>query len=219
MPKVAVIHTTPVTVDTFKALAAEVLPGYEVVNFVDDSILPQLRENGGDISAVENRLMHYAHFAEQVGADAILSACSSVGELAAKMRREVHIPVVRVDDAMAEEAVRRGGRISVAATLATTLRPTLALLQSKADAARKTIQLEPLLVDSAYQRLMAGDREGHDTLLADALAGAAIKNDVVVLAQASMARVLSRLPDGIRDKFLASPPLAIQSLKAALAAT
>jgi Asp/Glu/hydantoin racemase len=218
MPKVAVIHTTPVTVDTFKTLAAEVLPGYEVVNFVDDSILPQLRENGGDVSAVEDRLMHYAHFAEQVGADAILSACSSVGELAARMRQEVHIPVVRVDDAMAEEAVRRGERIGVAATLATTLRPTLALLRAKADAAGKTVQLEPLLVDSAYQKLMAGDREGHDTLLADALAGAAMKNDVVVLAQASMARVLPRLPEGIRDKFLTSPPLAIQNLKAALTA-
>jgi Asp/Glu/hydantoin racemase len=217
MPKVAVIHTTPVTVDTFKALAAEVLPGYDVVNFVDDSILPQLRDNGGDVSAVEDRLMHYAHFAEQVGADAILSACSSVGELTNKMRQNVHIPVVRVDDAMAEEAVRRGERIGVAATLATTLRPTLALLQSKADAAGKIVFVEPLLVDSAYQKLIAGDREGHDTLLSDALAGAAMENEVVVLAQASMARVLPRLPEGIRDKFLTSPPLAIQSLKAALA--
>ena len=64
MPKLAIIHTTPATVEPLKALAQEVMPGVEVINFVDDSILPQLRDNGGDISAVSNRLVHYAIFAE-----------------------------------------------------------------------------------------------------------------------------------------------------------
>lgn len=216
MPKLAVIHTTPVTVETFKALAAENLPGYEVVNFVDDSILPQLRENGGDVSQVEERLLHYARFAEQVGAGAILSACSSVGEVAARMRQRVRIPVVRVDDAMAEEAIRRGEKIGVAATLATTLRPTEALIQQKADAAGKAVTIERRLIDSAYQKLLAGDRDAHDAILAEALTTLAQGCEVVVLAQASMARVLPRLPEALQDKFLTSPRLAIGQVKAAL---
>ena len=44
MHKLAIIHTTPATVEPLKALAAEIVPGVNVVNFVDDSILPQLRE-------------------------------------------------------------------------------------------------------------------------------------------------------------------------------
>ena len=82
--RLAIIHTTPATIEPLKALASEMLPDYEVVNFVDDSILPQLARNGGDIREVEERWTSYARFAEQGGADVILSACSSVGELAAR---------------------------------------------------------------------------------------------------------------------------------------
>ena len=41
--------------------------------------------------------------------------------------------------------------------------------------------------------------------------------DVVVLAQASMARVLPHLPEDLRDKFLTSPRLGMERVKTALA--
>ena len=214
--KLAVIHTSPVTVDTFKALAAELIPGCEVVNFVDDSILPQLAANGGKVNEVENRLLQYAVFAEEVGADAILSACSSVGEVAATMRENVSIPVVRVDEPMAETAIARGTWIGVAATLSTTLRPTIELLRQKALQANREIEIVPMLVDSAFKKLMAGDREGHDAALVEALTGLANQVDVVVLAQASMARVLPRLPEPLQDKFLTSPRLSMEQVKEVL---
>ena len=217
MSKLAIIHTTPLTVDPLKALAAELLPGTEVVNFVDDSVLPQLAENGGRVAEVAPRLMQYARFAEEVGADTILSACSSVGEVAAEMARAVRIPVVRIDEAMAEAAVRRGGCVGVAATLPTTLNPTLALLKAKAREAGREIDLEPLCVDAAYARLLAGDRDGHDALLADALSAVAARVDLVVLAQASMARVLSTLPGALQEKFLTSPRLGMMRVRDALA--
>ena len=164
--KFTIIHTTTATVDSLKALAAEILPGWMVVNFVDDSILPQLADNGGDMAEVAERLCAYARFAEQVGSRAILSACSSVGELVPQLQRQVSIPVVRIDEAMAEEAIRRGARLGVAATLATTLGPTVRLLERKAAEAGTAVQLQARLVDGAYQRLMTGDRAGHDDLLA-----------------------------------------------------
>lgn len=216
--KLAIIHTTPVTIDSLKALAAELLPGYTVINFVDDSILPQLGENGGDISAVEPRLRQYAKFAEEQGASVILSACSSVGELVTRIQDAVGVPVVRIDEAMAEAAVQRGQKIGVAATLATTLKPTTTLIRRKAEQAGKAVEITPLLVDSAYQKLLAGDREGHDATLAEALQGLADQVDAVVLAQASMARVVERLPEKARDKFLSSPRLGMERVKSVVEA-
>jgi Asp/Glu/hydantoin racemase len=216
--KIAIIHTTTATVEPLKALAAELLPGYSRVNFVDDSILPQLAENGGALGAVEGRLVAYARFAQEVGARAILEACSSVGEAVSKMQAAVSIPVVRIDQAMAEEAVKRGRRIGVAATLSTTLNPTLRLLASEASLAGKTVELEPILVEEAYRLLMAGDQDGHDAALAAALQGLAGSVDVAVLAQASMARVLPGLPEAVRGKFLSSPRLGMLRLKRAVEA-
>ena len=216
MTKLAIIHTTAATVDPLKALSAEVLSDCELVNFVDDSILPQLAKNGGNISDVEERLVHYARFAEQVGADIILEACSSVGELVPKMRAAVSIPVVRIDEIMAEEAVQRGTSVGVAATLATTLQPTTRLLRQKAQAAGKQVQVKPLLIEGAYQKLMAGDRDGHDNLLVEKLQELAQATDVIVLAQASMARVLPRLSAGEQSKVLVSPPRAMAQVKTLL---
>lgn len=213
---IAIIHTTPLTIEPLKALAAELLPGADVVNFVDDSILPQLKRNDGDVQAVVDRLSHYAQFAEQVGADVILNACSSVGGVVAQMRQQVSIPIVRIDEAMAEQAVQRGRRIGVAATLATTLNPTIQLVQSKADAAGVQVEIVPLLADTAYQKLLAGDKAGHDADLAAALADLAASVDVVVLAQASMARVVAALPSDQQDKYLSSPRLGMERVKAAL---
>ena len=217
MIKLAIIHTTSATIDTMKTLVAEILPGSELVNFVDDSILPQLRQNGGNLSEVEERLVQYARFAEQVGADVILEACSSVGEVVAKMQSTVSIPIVRIDEAMAEQAVQRGEHLGVAATLQTTLQPTARLLQAKAQTAGKQVEITPLLIDGAYQKLMAGDREGHDNLLVENLQELARTVDVVVLAQASMARVLPRLSTADQDKILVSPRLAMERVKNVIA--
>ena len=213
MTKLAIIHTTPATVEPMKALAAELLPGCEVVNFVDDSILPQLAANGANLADVKERLFYYARFAEGVCADVILEACSSVGEVVADMQAAVSIPMVRIDDAMAEEAVQRGSRLGVAATLQTTLGPTSRLLREKAEAAGRQVEITPVLIEGAYQKLMAGDREGHDHALIEALQELARETDVVVLAQASMAHVLPSLPAEERAKFMSSPRLAMERVK------
>ncbi|MBN2471518.1 MAG: aspartate/glutamate racemase family protein [Anaerolineae bacterium] len=214
MPTLAIIHTTPATVAPLKALAQTMIPGVEVINFVDDSILPQLARNGGDLAAVEERLVQYAVFAEQVGADVILEACSSVGEVVARMAARVSIPVVRIDEAMAEAAVRRGTRIGVIATLATTLNPTVRLIESKA--AGQPVTITTALADSAYQRLMTGDQAGHDEALLEKLAALVQAVDVVVLAQASMARVVPALPASEQGKILSSPTLGMERVAAAL---
>ena len=213
MTKFAIFHTTCATVETMKALAAEYLPDAELVNFVDDSILPQLGRNGGNLADVEERLVHYSRFAEQVGADVILEACSSVGEVVPKMQSAVSIPIVRIDDAMAERAVQRGEHIGVAATLPTTLQPTIRLLRAKAQVAGKQVEITPLLIEGAYQKLMAGDRDGHDNLLVEKLQDLASTVDIIVLAQASMARVLPRLSAADQDKILVSPRLAMERVK------
>lgn len=213
MKKLAIIHTSPATVDVLKELAAELLPDYQVMNLMDDSILPQLAQNGGQIDEVSERVTTYAKFAEQGGADVILEACSSIGELCGRIQAEVQVPVVRIDDAMTERAVGHGSRIGVAATLRTTVAPTTRLLQEKAKAAGKTIELKAVLIEGAYERLMAGDKAGHDAQLIGALTELATWADLVVLSQASMARVVPNLPEALQGKILSSPRPGMERVK------
>lgn len=214
--KIAIIHTTPVTIDSLKKLATYKIPGVEVINFVDDSILPQLIDNGGNVKEVEERLIQYAKFAEQVGANVILNACSSVGEVVAIMQDNVSVPIVRIDEAMAEKAVENGQKIGVVATLATTLIPTMNLLKEKANACHKPVEFISEVAEESYQLLLAGDQEGHDHTLAKVLKAMAEQVDIVVLAQASMARVVSTLPTELHEKFLSSPELGMKNVSETL---
>jgi aspartate/glutamate racemase len=211
--KLAIIHTTPVTVESLKALANELVPGVEVMNWVDDSILPQLAANGGKIGEIEERFRQYAQIAEKAGASCILSACSSIGDLVARVQPGLGIPIIRIDDAMAEFAVNSAETIGVSATLETTLQPTKRLLASKAEQAGMQVQIESVVAKSAYQKLLAGDKEGHDEELAAELRCLATKTELVVLAQASMARVISQFAPEEQAWFLSSPRLGMLRVK------
>jgi hypothetical protein len=89
-------------------------------------------------------------------------------------------------------------------------------LRAKAAAAGKEVVLVPRCADAAYARLLAGDREGHDAVLAEVFAELAASSEVVVLAQASMARVVTALPGAVQGKFLSSPRLAVVRVAEAL---
>jgi len=65
--------------------------------------------------------------------------------------------------------------------------------------------------------LMGGDAAKHDAMVAAALQELAGRVDVIVLAQASMARVVEGLAEsGRRVPILASPPLAVEYLATVL---
>jgi Asp/Glu/hydantoin racemase len=118
---------------------------------------------------------------------------------------------------MADKAVQAGRRIGVIATLPTTLNPTTDLVHRRAAVAGKEIELTSKLCEGAFEALMSGDTAKHDSLVASALRELSTQVDVILLAQASMARVVDTLaPADRRVPIFASPPLAIDYLAAVL---
>jgi Asp/Glu/hydantoin racemase len=213
-----VIHTSPATVDLFGRLVKEALPGTRVFNLLDDSILPELNEKQGQLSAVSERWATYAAIMAERQVNLILNACSSIGELCELVAPSLPVDIVRVDEAMAHEAVGRGTRIGVVATLTTTLRPTVDLIRSTGAAENRRPEVRSVLVDGAYDSLIAGDGARHDTLIRATLDRESAQCDVVVLAQASMSRVAAMLPASLQSKILSSPPFAVADVVRRLSA-
>ncbi|AFZ65647.1 aspartate/glutamate racemase family protein [Deinococcus peraridilitoris] len=204
MKTLALIHTTPVTVTSMKALTNQLAPGVRVINVLDDSLLPDVMQAGHPTPQVTERLRSYAGAAVQAGADAVMCCCSSVGESVETLRAELGVPFLRIDEPMAQDAVRRGERIGVIATVGSTLEPTARLIERAAAHAARAVHLERRLVDGAYDALLQGHGEQHDRLVTEALRDLAERSDVVVLAQASMARLIPGLGN-IRTPILSSP--------------
>lgn len=211
--KLVIIHTTPVTVNSLKEIAVEYLKGYMICNLLDDSILPEVISEGEITEGVKFRFNNLLMCAETMKPDAILCACSSIGELVDSGKTLIKTPVLRIDEPMVNEAVEKGIRIGVAATLPSTLRPTKALIIKKAEEEQKTIELESLLIEGVNSLLSEGKGDLYDERVASKLLDLAEKNDVVVLAQASMARALAKVPGDKKHKFLTSPKSGIASVK------
>ncbi len=177
---------------------------------VDESLIKDTIRAGSLRRVTIRRLINQIASAEAAGADAVLVTCSSIGPGVALARQLFDIPVIRIDDAMAEEAVRRARTVGVLATLRTTLDPTTALLREKAAEAGRRVELVECLCEEAFPAVLAGDTEKHDRILREALMNDLKDVDTIVLAQASMARVVATLPPGaLRTPVLSSPELAV----------
>jgi Asp/Glu/hydantoin racemase len=167
------------------------------------------------MKATAQRLQTHFAGAQAIGARAVLVTCSTISPLVDGARQATQLPVFKVDEAMLEAAVQLGPRIGILATNPTTIEPTCHLLKERASAAGKLIETATQLVPGALEALLGGDGATHDRLLSDAIQQMCGRVDVVVLAQASMARVLERLPDSARSKpVLSSPHLALERLQA-----
>ncbi len=115
---------------------------------------------------------------------------------------------------MAERAVHDATRIGIVATLPTTLEPTAQLVRRQAAVAGRAIELTVRLCEGAFEALMGGDSATHDRMVATALVELTEQVDVILLAQASMARVVDQLDEHERRiPILASPPLAVDALR------
>lgn len=212
--KLAFIHTSHVLIPLFTDLAARYLPGVETFHMSDDSLIKNTMRAGHLTENTTRRVAGMVDLAREGGADLVLVTCSSIGkavELAAETR---DYPVLRIDIAMAESAVNsfapgQSGKLGVAATLSTTLDPTVELMRATATRLGRDLTIVPRLAEGAFEAVLAGDTARHDELLLGVLATLRGEVDVVVLAQASMARVAALLPaDGA--PILSSPERAVQ---------
>lgn len=211
------IHTSATLVPIFAQLCKAKLPNVDTFNIVDDSLVRAIGARGSLTADIARRVAGYISSAEAGGADLVLVTCSSIGPAVEAAAPFCAVPVVRVDEPMADRAVQTGRRIGVIATLPTTLNPTADLVRRRAALAGRTIELTTRLCEGAFEALMAGDAAKHDTLVAAALRELSTQADVIVLAQASMARVVDTLSDADRRvPIFASPPLAIDYLATVL---
>lgn len=180
------------TIDYLK----ERVPGIRVSFITDDTILADVKEKGEPDKAVFERMTLYAMAAERMGADLILSSCSTVGEVADVYSRVVSIPVVKIDEVMSEEAVKAGRKIALIATVKTTLNPSRRLIEKEAARLGKETEIDEYLESGAWELLSGGDAEGHNKILKNRIRELAGRDyDVIVMAQVSMRALLPELAD------------------------
>jgi glutamate racemase len=218
---VALIHAVMPAMAPMREALATHLPEARVLNLLDEGLLSEVERRGGLQPECVERLATQIGLAIDAGASAVLLTCTAYSTVVPDMQsRFAPVPVLAVDQVMVETAVERAGRIGVLATVPAGLEQQTLMLQRAARERGKTIEIVGSLHPQAMAALQRGDGEAHDRILLEALPPLAAQVDLVLLAQASMARLLPRLSDvdGVRVPVLTSPDLAVDHLRERLGA-
>lgn len=216
MRTVAAFFTAQAIVEPIKRLFSELVPDCRLINIIEDAMIQDVIQAGRVTPAIARRLTRYYLAAQDTGADLIFNTCSSIGDVAIQARSLLEIPLVKIDDAMAAEAVRTGTRVGVLATLPTTLAPTVRLVRAQAEKAGRSVTIVEGLAKGAYEALVGGQPEQHDELIATAAEDVARQADVIVLAQGSMARMEAALARRTGKPVLSSPRRGVLEAKETL---
>jgi len=197
-------------VQIFTPLCRDRLPDVKVTQIINESMIKDTIEAGRVRQPTIDALITFADASFKMGTELVMVTCTSIGPAVDLIQSHFQKPVLRVDEPMAEAAVAKGRRIGVATTLRTSLEPAAEILHRKAREAGKQVELVECLCEGAFEALMMGDAEAHDALVSKAMINKLGDVDVIVLAQASMARVVDRLPRGaLTAPVLSSPELAM----------
>ena len=214
--KVAVIHTFLYSVEDLKKLFKDKLPEVEMINIIDDSLLQESLINKGMTRAVVRRITQYALIAESMGVDAILNQCSSVGEAVDIVRNIINIPYLKIDEPMARQAVKLGSKIAVIATAISTIEPSTRLVENVAKQMSMNVVVKKYFATGAYEALLQeNNRNKHNRIVIDTVEKASKENDVIVLAQGSMYRLLPLLKH-IQTPILTSLESGVEQLRSVL---
>ena len=208
--KLTILHTTLATTTTIPAMIRELYPDeFDIVNVLDDSLLNDIKCSGRMSASIIERFIQYACIAKNNGSDALLLACSSLGKAADIARELLDIPLYKIDEPMADQAVESGNNILVLGTVKSTLEPTSDLIRSKRKSQEQSITC--ILIPDVFE-LYEIDRERHYQKIAEVIQEHWNTYDVIVLAQASMANAIQYITQG-REKIVTSLPLGLKQLQ------
>lgn len=214
-PSISFLHTSPVHVQSFSTLLERLQPGVTAAHAVDERLLDEARTLGADHPDVVARVQATIRSLAQSGATVVVCTCSTIGGVAEATATDGTFKVLRIDRAMADEAVRLGPAVVVIAALESTLGPTVALIEDSARRMGQRVAIGTVLAADAWPCFERHDIDAYLAAVRTAVRQAVRGPDgpgpdVIVLAQASMAAAVSGLED-LGVPVLSSPELGLRA--------
>ncbi|MDR1659227.1 MAG: aspartate/glutamate racemase family protein [Desulfovibrio sp.] len=211
--RLVLLHSVGFIADLFKPLLVERVPELECIHIVDEGILCETAKAGGLTPCIVRRIAVQALLASDLRPDMILFTCSATSPAVDFVRGMVSMPVMKIDDPLADAALREGNSIAFIGTTKGSLGPGVDLIRTRAISAGKNASVTPVLLESAFAARTAGNIEEHDRIVGGKAREMAVGHDVVVLGQASMSHLADPLRRAIGKPVLGSVSLCLEELK------
>jgi Asp/Glu/hydantoin racemase len=213
MPKrIIIVQTTVIAMPPVDEAFKTLWPDAQILNVLDESLYADIPADGTLAPGAYTRLTNLLRHCELSGADGILFSGSTFGPAVEEARKGVKVPVLRVEEAMMDEAVTRGSTILIACTQKRAQPVVRGTLDAAAARAGKTPKVTELWVSGARDALNKGDNDTHDRLIVEQIAAAG-DFDTIVLGMMSMAPACAKMPPALAKKTLTSGEAAVARMR------
>lgn len=214
-PRIFLIHATPVAIIPITEAFKRLWPEAELANLLEDSLSSDLASAGELTPALTARFLKLGTYASESGADAILFTCSAFGDAIDACKRALTIPVLKPNEAMIEEAIKRSRRITILATFQPSIVSMTEEFQAHARQLGVEIELQTQVCPGALDELHKGNADRHDALITDS-ARTSIHGELLCFAQFSMTSAAQQASQASGLTVLTTPDSAVLKLRSLL---
>lgn len=131
MTNIAILHTVPLSIGVLNKKIKDKYQNVNLINILDDSILPSLISNDASTEDIYLKLKQYCDFAIKAHAQYILIACATICPFADYVKDKLPVPVIRIDEAMANFIAKEKHNVHIIGTLSSSLKALPELIKQK----------------------------------------------------------------------------------------
>ncbi|MEX2644257.1 MAG: aspartate/glutamate racemase family protein [Acetobacterales bacterium] len=217
MPRIIVVHNYLPSMPPMASAFAGLWPEAEVFHMLDEALLADVGADGTLTPNVCERVDAQLRHCVLSHADGVVYTGSTFGPAVDESRRDLGIPVLKPDEAMAEEAVAAGSRIGLMCVSDRSIPVITRNIEDAAVAAGKKVDVDGRWVPGAKVDLTAGRGDAHDEKVA-AMAAEMTDCEVLLVGQISMARAAPHIAEVPGRRVLTTPDAAVRKLRRLLEA-
>jgi len=211
--RIGLIHSVLPAIRAVEDSFDKIWPAARTTSIYDQSTYQDLGPDRSLTPEIYRRIAALLRYSADCGVNAVLVTGSLFGPAAVEGRTGLNVPVLTSFDGVFSTALARGTRFNMIATDPGTNRMLAAELTERAEAAGKSVTLNPVYVPEAMGLLQGGDRESHDRLVVEAAAEAG-PCDAILLGQFSMGPTRSLVEKRTGLPVLDAPDAAVRKLRA-----
>lgn len=212
MPRIVLLHATPVAMQPIQTAFAARWPEAETVNLLDDGLsIDRARESELTEVMIE-RFVAFGTYGYRMGADGILVTCSAFGPAIDRLIAALPIPVLKPNEAMFQAAIAQGGRVGMLATFGPSVGTMTEEFEDFVARGDRPASLDTVLVADAIDLLKKGDVESHNRLVA-ARAPELGAHDAIMLAHFSTSRAAEAVRAVVGVPVLTAPDAAVDRMR------
>src|SRR4051812_96562 len=109
--RIFLLHPTPLAMPPVDEAFKRLWPQAQVLNVLDESLYADIPQDGTLAPAIYTRVAALLRHCAASGAHGIVFSGSTFGPAVEEGRKAIRVPVLRIEEAMMDQAVAQGGSI------------------------------------------------------------------------------------------------------------